>query len=299
MTLPMPGLPSFDYVRAETPAEVVELLRKKGKETRLLMGGTDIFMQMRGRELSPAVLLDVKALPGMNSIDFDSQSGLRVGAAVTMNALAKYEAVRAHYPMLEIAANTVASYPLRNRATIGGNLCNASPAADLAPPSLVLEASMIAHGPKGERSIPATAFFRGPGEHVLDKDEFLISIVYPVPPARWQGSYHKLGRNKHGDLAVVSVAVMAYPEQSATSGYLFRLALGSVAPTPIRALEAEAILAKGPLDEQMFEQAAEAAKAVSAPIDDVRASAGYRKAMVKALTLRGIREVWSMMEKEG
>ncbi len=299
MNLPSPGLPDFDYVSVDTSDEVVDLLLKYPNDARLFMGGTDIFLHMRDRLVAPKLLVDVKHLPGMTSIDFDPKSGLHLGAATTLNMIARHPAVVKYYSLLAEAIDAFGMYQLRNRATIGGNLCNASPCADTGPIALVYEASLLAIGPKGERTIPAAEFFLGPGKNALDEAEFLVRIDFPTPPKGCAGRYLKLGRNSAGDLALVSVAVMAYPDESVKSSYGFRLALASVAPTPIRVPAAEAILARDPLTDETIELAANEAEATSRPIDDIRASAHYRKAMVKALIRRGILEVRTMLKKEG
>ena len=298
MKLPLPELPQFDYIKAESAERAIGLLQEKGTAARILMGGTDLFVRMRNGDLAPDVLVDIKNLPGMDTIVFSKKDGLTVGAAVTMNALARNPDVLNHYPLLAEAAESVASYQLRNRATVGGNLCNASPAADTAPAALVLEAELTAIGPKGERTIPAMDFFKGPGVNALEAGEFLSRINCPIPPKGWKGRYLKIGRNAGGDLAIVGAAVMGYPDKDAPSGFRFRIALASVAPTPIRVHEAEEILAQNPITEAVIGMAAEAAEEAATPIDDVRASARYRNAMVKELTRRGLVDVWSSLKKE-
>ena len=298
MKLPLPELPQFDYIKAESAERAIDLLQEKGAAARILMGGTDLLVRMRNGDLAPEVLVDIKNLPGMNAISFTKTAGLTVGAAVTMNAIARNPDVLKHYPMLAEAAESVASYQLRNRATVGGNLCNASPAADTAPAALVLEAKLTAMGPKGERMIPATEFFKGPGVNALAAGEFLTRINYCNPPKGWKGRYLKIGRNAGGDLAIVGVAVMGYPEKDTPSDFRFRIALASVAPTPIRVHEAEEILAQNPITETVIGMAAEAAQEAATPIDDVRASARYRNAMVKELTRRGLVDVWSSLKRD-
>lgn len=290
-----PGLPSFEYVRPGTLDEAVRLLVEQGSAARLLMGGTDLFVRMRDGALRPQTLIDVKGLPGMQEMVYDPQQGLAVGAAVTMNQLARHPDVLARYPLLAEAANSVASYQLRNRATVGGNLCNASPCADLAPATLVLEGQFVLYGPRGQRTVPSEAFFAGPGRSVTHADEVMTAIHYPLPPAGSAGRYLKLGRNKLGDLALVSVAVLGYPDAAAPSGFGFRIALGSVAPVPLRVPEAEEVLARQIDEGAGFRLAAQKAVEAASPIDDVRASAAYRSAMVHNLTLRGLREVWGRL----
>lgn len=293
-----PGLPSFDYVRPATHGEVTDLLLKNPGKTRLFMGGTDLFVRMRDGLLTPKVLIDVKRLPGMTAIRFDTETGLSVGAAANMNAIARHPAVIEYYPLLVESINTVASYQLRARATMGGNLCNASPAADTAPAALVSEAHLVTYGPDGERTIPATAFFLGPGQTALKPGEFVTRIDFPRPPAGTVGRYLKLGRNRAGDLAIVGVAVIGYPDRTAPSGYRFRVALASVAPTPIRVPGAEAVLAQNPIDESTLETAAQIALDTAQPISDLRGSAEYRRAMVQTLARRALVAVWAALRKE-
>jgi carbon-monoxide dehydrogenase medium subunit len=253
------------------------------------------------------MVVDVKHLPGMRDVLYDEGTGLTVGAAVTMNELARHPEVRAHYPLLAQAAETVASYQIRNRATIGGNLCNASPCADTSPATLALEAEFVLYGPDPstsyvrsasgrhrERIVPAAEFFVSPGQTVLRAGEFMTAIRFPPLPSACAGRYLKLGRCRSGDLSLVGVAVLGYPNGIA-AGYEFRVGLGSVAPTPLRAAEAEAFLAGSPPGEETFRQAAERAMAAASPITDVRGTAGYQKAMVRTLALRGLREVWERL----
>jgi CO/xanthine dehydrogenase FAD-binding subunit len=317
--LARPGLPSFDYVRATTADEVLRLLKERGEAAQLAMGGTDLFVRMRDGSIRPQIVVDVKHLPGMRDVVYDGQAGLTVGAGATMNEIARHPDVRAHYPLLAEAANSVASYQLRNRATIGGNLCNGSPCADTGPATLVLEGRIVLYGrapstssgqapstssprlrsgqagQSGEREVPAGQFFLGPGETALQAGELMTAIRYPIPPAGSAGRYLKLGRSKIGDLSVVSVAVLGFPDGTAPSGYRFRIALGSVAPVVLRALAAEEVLAASPPGEQVFALAAERAVEAASPIDDVRGSAAYRSAMVRNLTRQGLGEVWGRL----
>lgn len=299
MILPLPELPSFDYIRPKSYQQVSELLHQQPKDVRPFMGGTDLFVQMREQTMTPKILVDVKHLPGMTSIEYDHEVGLRLGAAVNLNAIAKHPEVVEYFPLLVEAANSVASYQIRNRATIGGNLCNASPAADMAPSLLILNAMLIAVGLNGERVIQVNDFFRAPGENALERDEILKRIKIPPPPDGWSGKYLKLGRNAEGDLAIAGVAVLGFPDQTTESGYRFRIALSSVAPTPIRAFGAEEILTQGPISEESIEAAAIATRDACQPIDDVRASGEYRKAMATVLARRGLREVWAAIQVGG
>jgi len=277
---------------------VIRLLEQHGEDARLLMGGTDLFVRMRDDVIRPQIVVDVKHLPGMREILYGGQTGLTVGAAVTMNQLARHPDVQAHYPLLAEAANSVASYQVRNRATLGGNLCNASPAADTAPAALVLDGRLVLYGPDGAREVTALDFFIGPGQTAMQAGELLKAVRFPPPPAGSAGKYLKLGRNKAGDLSIVGVAVFGFPDGATPSGYNFRIGLASVAPMPLRAMEAEEVLAANPPVEKTFAAAAEKAMEAATPIDDVRASAAYRKAMVRAFTLRALREVWERLNTQ-
>jgi carbon-monoxide dehydrogenase medium subunit len=297
MYMPSPGLTEFDYVKPASLAEASRLLAEHAGEARPFMGGTDLFVRIRDGFVCPQIVVDVKHLPGMRDILYAEQAGLTIGAAATMNEVARHPDVQAHYPLLAEAANSVASYQLRNRATLGGNLCNGSPAADTAPATLLLEGRIALYGPNGEREVPADEFFLGPGATAIQAGELMTAVRFPIPPAGSAGKYLKLGRNKAGDLAIAAVAVFGFPNGT-TSGHSFRIGLASVAPLPLRAREAEEVLAARPPGEETFALAAEKAMEAASPIDDVRASAAYRKAMVRALALRALREVWAQM-KEG
>jgi len=292
----------FDYLRPTTLQEAVEFLVAHDGTARPFMGGTDLFVRLRdGFYPDTRCVVDLKGLPGMLDISFDPAAGLRLGAAVSMNRVAAHPAVQAHYPILAQAARAVASYQLRNRATVAGNLCNGSPASDTAPACLALGATVVLYGPPGERRLPLNpvvgphranrGFFTGPGKTQMQPGEIVTAIEIPPPPAGCAGRYLKLGRNRAGDLAIVGVAALGFPDASAASGYRFRVALASVAPTPLRATAAEAILAQNPLSETTLSAAAEAAMAAATPISDVRASAEYRKLMVRNLTRRALRDL--------
>jgi carbon-monoxide dehydrogenase medium subunit len=281
-------------MQASTADQAVALLQDYGADARLLMGGTDLFPGLREGRLRPRLVIDLKSLPHLRQLTYDEERGLNVGAAVTMNKLANHPLIQERYPILAQAAGAVASYQIRNRATIGGNLCNASPCADTAPACLVLEAELVAYGPQGERYIPAAEFFRGPGQTALQPAEMLFAIRLPPPPSGVAARYMKLGRCKTGDLSLVGVSVYGFGHGEG-SPYRFRVALGSVAPTPVRALEAEAHLAAHPTGEEAFVQAAEMAMGASRPISDVRGTAAYQRAMVRTLTLRGLRDVWAQL----
>ena len=261
------------------------------------MGGTDVLVHMRDKTCTNRYLVDVKQLEGMKRISLD-WTGLTLGAAVTMNQLIASSAVNQACPLLAQAARTVASYPLRNRATVVGNLCNASPAGDTTGACIVLRGTLHVCGPAGNRRIPLHALFVGPGRTALEPGDVATELHFPLPPMGHIASYKKLGRNAMGDLAIVGVTVLGHPDTNAVSGARFRLALASVAPIPLVPQQAEAILSDRPLTPATIDAAAEAAMSACSPIDDVRATARYRRLMVRNLTRQALMEVWEQLSAQ-
>jgi carbon-monoxide dehydrogenase medium subunit len=289
---PHPGLPEFDYIKPKTLAEASQFLAEHAGEARPFIGGTDTFVRMRDGFWKDKYVVDVKGLDGTNDLVFDPAQGLTLGAAVNMNRVITSPVVREHYPLLAEAAHTVASYQLRTRATITGNICNASPAGDTVGACLVLNGSLRVHGLDGLRLEPLSTFFLGPGQTTLKPGDIVTAILFSIPPKGCAGKYIKLGRNVLSDLAIVGVTALGYPDGETPSGYRFRLALASVAPTPLAPKEAEAILAEKAITPDTIAEAAEAAMNACDPIDDVRGGARYRKLMVRNLTRKAVSEVW-------
>jgi carbon-monoxide dehydrogenase medium subunit len=292
-----PTLPEFDYIRPETLVEASEFLALHSDEARPFLGGTDIFVRMRDGFLSPKFLVDVKNLDGTNNLRFDPDEGLTLGAAVSMNRVIASPEVRAAYPLLVEACRSVASYQLRTRATIVGNVCNASPAGDTIGACLVLDGVLYIHGTSGHRQETLATFFLAPGKTTLKPGDIVTAIRFPLPPRGCAGTYLKLGRNKLSDLSIVGVTVLGSPDPGLPSGFRFRIVLASVAPVPRAAIEAEAHLAERAVTSESFRQAARLASEASTPIDDVRGSARYRKLMVRNLTEMALIEVWKKMQK--
>ena len=292
-----PTLPEFDYIRLETVEAASRFLVEHANEARPFLGGTDVFVRMRDGFLRPKFLVDVKCLEGMQDLAFDPQDGLTFGAAVTMNQVAAAPEVQANYPLLAEACRSVASYQLRNRATIGGNICNASPAGDTIGACLVYGGRVHIHGIQGPRQEPLKAFFLGPGRTTLAPGDIVTAVHLPPPPAGARGRFLKLGRNKLSDLSIVGVTVLASPEAGVRSGYRIRIALTSVAPTPLLLTDVEEFLASQPFTSDTVAEAARLAADSCSPIDDLRGSARYRRQMVKNLTARALREVLEELGK--
>ena len=290
-----PGLPNFDYVKPSSLEEASRFLADHQGEARPFMGGTDTFVRMRDGVLKEKFIVDVKGLAGMNEISFDPENGLTIGAAVNMNRVMYHEAVITHYPLLAQAASTVASHQLRSRATIVGNICNASPAGDTIGACIVLGGFLQVHGLDGLREESLHGFFLGPGKSILIAGDVATALRIPIPPKGYAGRYIKLGRNASGDLAIVGVTALGYPDQTAVSGFRFRLALASVAPTPFVPIVAEEILANNPIGAAAIADAADAAQESVTPISDTRGGARYRKMMVRNLVRNAVTEVWRQL----
>ncbi len=297
MINPHPGLPELEYVKPATLAEASKFLAEHDGTAKPFSGGTDCFVRLRDGVLKLDYLVDIKGLDGTLDLSFDPKKGLTIGAAVPMNKVASNKDVLAHYPNLAEAAKSVASYQLRNRATIVGNICNASPAGDTIGTCMALDGVLNIHGVEGKREVSLNAFFLAPGRTVLKPGDVVTSITLPPPPKGMVGVYKKLGRNTIGDLSIVGVTVLGYPNSKSPSGFTFRIVLASVAPVPFEALKAEAVLSEKKITPETIAAAADVAMESITPIDDVRGSARYRKYMVRNLTREAITEVWNKLSK--
>jgi CO/xanthine dehydrogenase FAD-binding subunit len=290
-----PGLPEFDYIKPQSLNEASQFLAAHAGEARPLMGGTDIFVRMRDGLWKDKYLVDVKGLPGMGEIHFDPSMGLTLGAAVNMNRVIHSPEIQENYPLLAEAARTCASYQLRTRATIVGNLCNASPAGDTIGACLLLDGMLSIHSLDGQRQEPLRSFFLGPGRSKLQPGDIITAIQFSLPPEGLQGHYIKHGRNKLSDLAIVGVTVTGCPEDGLPSGFRIQLALASVAPIPLVIDQVEAFLSENTINKETISEAALIAMQACNPIDDVRGSARYRKLMVRNLSKKALTVVWEKL----
>lgn len=276
----------FDYYKPRTLAEAFQVLNTPGKTVFPLAGGTDFIPMFRDGLWKVDAVVDVKGIDGMRDIR-ETPDGLFVGAAVRMTEIAHSELVKSHWDVLAQGASVVGSDQVRNRATLGGNLVTASPCADTPPALAVLNAQVLIKNQTGERRVPISDFFIFVRKTAVQKGELVMGVIIPKPPKGSAGVYEKLSRRKGCDLSLVSVAAFAEPGKS---GYTWRIALGAVAPTVIRATVAEEILAKG-TGAKEIQDAAKAAADQSKPISDVRSSEGYRRAMVRNITKRAVEKV--------
>ena len=282
---------TFEYKAPETIDEAVSLLKEAGGSARPLAGGTDLVVQMKERATRfpyPATIVSLDRVSELRGVDFSETGGLRIGAGATMTDVATHPVVRERYAALAEGAGVVGSLQTMNMATIGGNVCNAAPSADTVPPLLVYDAKAVIVGPNGRRTLPIAEFFRGPGETALESDELLAELRLPVPATGTGAAYQRNTPRKQMDIAVVGVAVALTLSGDAIEHP--RVALGAVAPTPLRAMSAEAALQGQAANDETFAKAAEAAAQDSTPITDIRASADYRRHLVKVMTARLLAE---------
>jgi carbon-monoxide dehydrogenase medium subunit len=283
-------LPTFEYHAPATIEEALDLIARYGDNGRFMAGGTDLLLAMKKREITPQHLISLNGIAPLQGISQDKQGRVTIGALTTLAAIERSDIIRRQFLPLRDAINVMASIQIRNLATIGGNLCSAVPSADTAPPLIALNASLQLVGPQGERSLPAEEFFTGPAETVRKSNEILTAIMIPKPEPFSSGCYLKLMRRRAMDLALVGVAACLKLDKEKKICTEARIALGAVAPTPIRVPEVEALLVDKAIDEKLIAEAARIAGMQCRPISDIRASQEYRCSMVEVLTLRAVME---------
>ncbi|MDE2939972.1 MAG: xanthine dehydrogenase family protein subunit M [Chloroflexota bacterium] len=279
----------FDFLNARNLRHAISLLERHGDEARAVAGSTDFLVRWRqsgpGR-WRPAFVVNIKGLSGLGRITYSPQNGLRLGALATVQAIETNAQVRRRYQALATGATSFAGVQVRNLATVGGNVCNASPAGDTLPALLAFDAQCAIVGPEGPRMLPLTEFFQGPGRTALQQGELLTQLTLPPPTPRTGSIYIKHSPRGAMDIATVGVASVITLEEDGATCKDARIALGAVGPVPFRASEAENLLKGRELSPDALGQAAEAARNAATPIDDVRGTAAYRKDMVEALTRR-------------
>jgi carbon-monoxide dehydrogenase medium subunit len=284
-------LRAFEYHAPTTLNEAISLLQEHGESARPLAGGTDLVVQMKENATKfapPSHIVSLLRVPELGGIEFSESEGLRIGAGATMAQVADSSVIRERYAAIAEGAALVGSIQTMNMATVGGNLCNAAPSADIAPPLLAFDAETVIVGPTGRRTLPLEQFFLGPGKTALAEDELLAEVRVPVPAAGTGSAYDRHTPRKQMDIAVVGVAAAL----TLAGGGIerARVALGAVAPTPVRARQAEAPLEGQVPSDELFVEAAEIASTECSPIADVRGSAEFRRHIVRVMTERILRE---------
>jgi len=274
----------FELVLPGSVDDCVKALAQAGPESKLLAGGTDLLPQLKNGLLKPARVIDLSGVPRLRAIELGNGQGLRVGSAVTARTLELDRVVRANYLSLAESGALVGSVQVRNLATLGGNLCNAAPSADMAPPLVALDAEAVITGPKGERRVPIAAFFTGVRKTVLAPDELLVELVVPNPGPHSGGNYLRHTPRRELDIAVVGVASQLTLANGVCTKA--RIALAAVAPIPVRATAAEQALEGHAVTPDLIKRAADLAVDAARPISDQRGSADFRRHLVRILTRR-------------
>lgn len=284
-----------EYTAPATLEEALHIKKERGVDARVIAGGTDLILRMRDKVLSPAVLIDLRRM-SLDSVSL-IRDEMRLGAFVNLSQVLESTELASLYPALTDACREFAGPPIRNRGTLCGNIVNASPAADLVPPLIAYDASIVLKSVNGNRVLPLAEFFTGPGQSVIEPEEILTEIRLPVMPERTAATFIKLGQRRSMAISQVNLTTrLSIDESGAVSEA--RIVLGSVAPTPMRAVAAESMLTGKQLSEKLLEGAAQQAREEVAPISDVRASLSYRDKMTEVLVRRALLATWDELGRD-
>ncbi len=279
----------FEYEAPASVAEAVRVLSRPNGSARPLAGGTDLIDQIRMGRQQPQVVVDIKKIPELNVLEL-SATGLRVGAAVPCYRIYGDERISAAYAALADSARIIGGIQIQSRASIGGNLCNSGPAADSTPSLIALGAVAFIAGPKGQREVAVENFCTGPGKNVLEPGEFLVELRFPVRPAHSGSHYRRFIPRNEMDIAVVGVGASVVLDKAGEKFVSARIALGAVGPTPLFAKAAGDLLAGQSVTDDNIQRAADAARSIARPIDDMRGTKEFRLEITGVLTRRVIAE---------
>jgi carbon-monoxide dehydrogenase medium subunit len=284
-----------EYTAAASLAEALRMKKDRGADARVIAGGTDLILRMRDEVLSPSLLIDLRRI----SLDRIVRSGdeLRLGAFVSLSQLLESDDIARYFPALTAACREFAGPPIRNRATLGGNIVNASPAADMVPPLIAYDASIVLSSSDGDRVLPLVEFFVGPGQSVIKQDEILTEIRLPLMPPLSAATFIKLGQRRSMAISQVNMTTRLSVEGSGVVSEA-RIALGAVAPVPMRAVAAEQLISGKALSEELLWAAAQKAREEITPISDVRASHSYRMEMTQVLVRRALLATRDQLERK-
>ena len=280
-------LSNFDYVKPQILTEALNYLEQNAG-TRILAGGTDLMILLRRNAETPEHILDIKGISETKPLEYKKKVGLFIGASVTVNQVAESKSILEKYPALVQAANSLASYQLRNRATVVGNICNASPGADLAGPLMVYEAKVYIASIKGTRIVDINSFFIGVKKTVLKTNELVIGVSLPDVSEGDTSIFLKQARIKGHDLGIVGVTARMKGDKK------IKLAMSAVAPTPVRLNKLEETLSSQPLTSELADMAGKEVRNIIKPISDVRSSAEYRFHISEVLVKRALLQLLSM-----
>ena len=280
------ALNRFDYFAPESIEEACKLLNEKGEGAMVLAGGTDLVPKFHRGAIAIKSIVDIQNIKGLDEISFDETKGLTIGAMAKLATVADHPVIKEKYPAIAAAALATANPQIRHMGTVAGNICNASPSADNAPTLLAMNATLTLVSRSGERQIPIDGFFKGVGLADLNKGEILTAITVPVPAAGSGADYQYISARGKVDISAVCAGAQVIMENGVCKEA--RIFLGAVAPTPIRAKEAEKKLVGQAISETLLQDVGVAASGECSPITDMRASAEYRKTMVAVLTARAV-----------
>jgi len=281
-------LPRFEYFAPKTLVSALSILAEQGDGAHLFAGGTDVMVKMSAGRLRPKAIIHLMDIEGLDGIRFHAEEGLTLGATARLAEVASHPAILNHYPALAHAVQVMANEEVRHMATVAGNLCNAAPSADTAPPLIAMGAEVTLASLNGERRLPLDQFFKGPGLTAMQHGEIMTFIHVPLPQPKSGASYMRISARCGVDIAAVGVGVMvAFNGKGLKDA---RVVLGAVAPVPMRATKTEDLLKSREWTQDLIEEGGEAAAEEAKPISDVRASAEWRKKMVAVLTRRTLED---------
>ena len=287
----MPVAHEFDYIKPKTLDEALSLLAQYGDKARVLAGGTDLALKIKEGSETPEVLIDIKGIQELKTLNIQNDS-LHLGTLVSFSNLINSDLINERFPLLSDASSTVGSVGIRNRATMGGNICSAVPSLDSGPALLVHEAIAQTRSVKGERNVAISEWFVGPKQSALKGGELLTGFTVPVPEKPYGGCYVKLGRYSGEDLAQAGVGVLVL------EGNEYRIAFCAVGPIPKRAKKIETLLKGQELTESLIEETKALVSEEISPITDIRSSKEYRLLMVKVMLERGLKTALARLRGE-
>ena len=286
----------FEYLEPRTLRQAISMMERYGEDARLVAGSTDFLIRWRQGTWQPKIVINLQHISSLDKVSFTKKNGLRLGATATIQDIESNRYVRNYYPALATGATSFAGIQIRNLATIGGNICNASPAGDTLPALFAFGAECRIIGSDGERTVPLGQLITGPGQTSLKRGEILAEIRLPSPEPNTGSIYIKHSPRGAMDIATVGVASVITLRDGGNLCDNVKVALGCVAPTPILATKAEDVLRGKNLTTALIDEAASQAEASVTPIDDIRGSAGYRKSIVGALTKRTLERAIEMAQ---
>ncbi|MCK5164814.1 MAG: xanthine dehydrogenase family protein subunit M [Desulfobacula sp.] len=291
-------LPKFEFHEPASIQEAIELKKKYRTDARLLAGGTDLLVHLKKKLITTDHVISLLRIKDLGQIKNNKES-VEIGACVTMARLSESKVIQENFCAIKAGADNLGTHLIRNRATLGGNVCNASPAADTICSLIVYQAHALLESTDGKRELPIESFFMSPGKTDIRDNEILTGFKLSIPGKNCGAHYIQLGKRKSSEINIVNVASFIQFDPSDQTIMNSRIALGSVAATPIRSFHAEKILQNKKASESLFYEAGEAARHKDCkPIDDFRGTADYRKAMIGVLTKRTLDAAFKQVQAQ-